>query len=128
MRTEYHVTGDRQKEMVKTIEDVLGEPAVYLRMPTCSYQIGDFTVTKEGALEFDDRTDSKLVEQVYDGLAEAGFTFEAPEERTTAPDPCEGAGLTVNMPRASFTDEALVNLRKIVDSKAALLKKAIGTD
>ena len=128
MRTEYHVPGDRRKEMVKAIEDVLGEPAVYLRMPTCAYQIGDFTVTKEGALEFDDRTDSKLVEQVYNGLAEAGFTFEAQEEEAVPCDPCESAGLTVNMPRASFTDEALTNLHKIVDSKAALLKKAIGTE
>ena len=128
MRMEFNVTGDRRKEMVKAIETILGERAVYMRLPTYAYRIGVFTVTKDGALEFDDRTDSKLVEQVYNGLAEAGFTFEAQEEEAVPCDPCESAGLTVNMPRASFTDEALSNLRKIVDSKAALLKKAIGTD
>jgi len=32
------------------------------------------------------------------------------------------------MPRASLSDEALARLRLIVDSKATLLKKAIGTD
>lgn len=37
-------------------------------------------------------------------------------------------GLTVIMPRSSFTEESLENLRKIVGSKATLLKKAIGTD
>ena len=126
MRTEFNVTGERRKEMVKAIENILGETAVYMRLPSYAYRIGDFTVTKEGALEFSDRMDSKLVEQVYGGLAEAGFTFEVPEKAPA--DPCESAGLTVNMPRATFTDEALGNLRKIVDSKAALLKKAIGTD
>ena len=131
MRTEYHVTGERRKEMVAALENALSESAVYMRMPTCAYRIGDFTITKEGALEYDDRTAPGLVEQVHAGLAEAGFIpTDVPAEPAPAdvPDPCESAGLTVNMPRASFTEEALSNLRKVVDSKAALLKKAIGTD
>ena len=37
-------------------------------------------------------------------------------------------GLTVEFPRSLLSDEALTNLRKIIDSKASLLKKAIGTD
>ena len=130
MRTEFNVTGDRRKEMVKAIETILGECAVYMRLPTYAYRIGDFTVTKDGALEYSDETDRKIAERVIKGLAEAGFTSDTAESapRVTVPDPCESAGLTVNMPRASFTVEALSNLRKIVDSKAALLKKAIGTE
>jgi hypothetical protein len=34
----------------------------------------------------------------------------------------------VSIPRSYFTETALSNLRKIMDSKAALLKKALGTD
>lgn len=37
-------------------------------------------------------------------------------------------GLSVTIPREFFTESALINLRKIVDSKATLLKKALGTD
>lgn len=130
MRMEFNVTGDRRKEMVKAIETLLGKRAVYMRLPTYAYRIGDFTVTKDGALEYGDETDRKIVERVISGLAEAGFASDTAEStpRVTVLDPCESAGLTVNMPRSSFTDEALSNLRKIVDSKAALLKKAIGTD
>lgn len=131
MRTEYHVTGERRKEMVAALENALSESAVYMRMPTCAYRIGDFTITKEGALEYDDRTAPELVERVHAGLTEAGFIpTDAPAEPAAAdvPDPCLNAGLTVNMPRSFFTDEALLNLRKIVDSKAGLLKKAIGTN
>ena len=149
MRTEYHVTGERRKEMVKAIEAILGENAVYMRMPTCAFRIGDFTVTKEGALEFSDWTDSKLVEQVYEGLEEAGFVLDIPNEtvpsataenipdvNTTADtgeavEPVEDAGpvgLTVELPRSALSDEALTNLRKIISSKASFLKKSIGTD
>ena len=169
MRTESHVTGERRKEMVKAIETILGENAVYMRMPTCAFQIGDFTVTKDGALEWPDGTDNETVGRVMAGLEEAGFTASAPAasdenipavlnetipavtaedmsdvstpatseeavEPEKATDPKEHVedagpvGLTVELPRSSLSDEALANLRKIIDSKASLLKKAIGTD
>ena len=126
MRTEFNTSGDRRREMVAAIESILGETANYMRVPTCAYRIGDFTVTKDGALECSDETDTTLIEQVINGLAAAGFAAESAEELHT--DPCESAGLTVNMPRTDFTEDALHHLRKIVDSKASLLKKAIGTD
>ena len=37
-------------------------------------------------------------------------------------------GLTVAVPRDSLSDAAIENLQRIVDSKAALMKKALGTD
>lgn len=37
-------------------------------------------------------------------------------------------GLTVAVPRNSLSDAAIENLQRIVDSKAALIKKALGTD
>ena len=36
--------------------------------------------------------------------------------------------LTVEIPREGFTDEAIENLRKIVSSKSAVIKKALGAD
>ena len=152
MRTEYHVTGERRKEMVKTIEGILGETAVYMRMPTCAFQIGAFTVTKDGVLEYADDTDSENVERIKSGLGEEGFVPDMTEENIPAgeeedapdlpvedalvppaedaPEPPvqESVGLTVEIPRSSLSDDALENLRKIINSKAYLLKKSIGTD
>lgn len=57
---------------------------------------------------------------------------DAPEEAAegTAQETAQeaGIGLTVAMPRESFTDAALENLRKLVDAKAALIKKALAVD
>ena len=46
------------------------------------------------------------------------------EEPETAPQGAD-LGLTVAMPRDSFTDAALENLRKLVDAKGSLIKKAL---
>ena len=154
MEKRYNVTGERRKEMVKVISGIVGMKAVYMRMPTCAYAISNFTVSREGTLAWDERSSEELVEKVLAGLAQAGFTAE-PEETTEeqaetqetaepedsaeadaegtaepeeAAGPQEGIGLTVSLPRESFTDAALENLRKLVDAKAALIKKALAVE
>ncbi len=165
MEKRYNVTGGRRKEMVEAISGIVGIKAVYMRMPTCAYAISNMTVSKEGTLTWDGRTDSGLVEKVLAGLAQAGFTAEPeetaaeetegaagesaaePQESATGPqeaatDAPEGAagetaqaepqdaaiGLTVSLPRESFTDAALENLQKLVDAKGGLIKKALAVD
>ena len=50
-------------------------------------------------------------------------------EETAQAEPQEaGIGLTVSLPRESFTDAALENLRRLVDAKAALIKKALAVE
>ena len=149
MERRFNATGERRKEMVKAISGIVGMKAVYMRMPTCAYAISNFTVSKEGTLVWDERTDSGTVEKVLAGLAQAGFTAELEEtaeaqaepqdsaEETAeaqmepeAPteEPQEGIGLTVSLPRESFTDAALENLHRLVDAKAALIKKALAVE
>ena len=160
MEKRYNVTGERRKEMVEVVSGIVGMKAVYMRMPTCAYAISNFTVSKEGALAWDERSSEELVEKVLAGLAQAGFTAEpektaepqdsteemAEVQKTAGPgdsaeadapetaageesaEPQEGIGLTVSLPRESFTDAALENLRKLVDAKAALIKKALAVE
>lgn len=54
----------------------------------------------------------------------------APEtaEREESSEPQEGIGLTVSLPRESFTDAALENLHRLVDAKATLIKKALAVE
>ena len=76
MEIRYNVTGDRRKALVKIISDTTGARAVYKFMPTCSYEIDYFTVTKDGTLLFDDRADSEEVEKVLETIAASGFDCE----------------------------------------------------
>ena len=144
METRYNVTGEKRKEMVEVISGVVGMRAVYMRMPTCAYAISSITVSRDGTLAWDERTDSRTIEKVKEALAAAGFTAEEtaetaqeggtaeetaePENHADGPETApQGAdlGLTVAMPRESFTDAALENLRKLVDAKGSLIKKAL---
>lgn len=44
------------------------------------------------------------------------------------PENWEGIGLVIEMPRSSFTDTALDNLKRLVESKGSLIKKALGAE
>lgn len=79
MEIRYNVTGARRKELVKVIADTTGAKAKYKFMPTCNFEIGYFTVTKEGALLFDDQADSGEVRKVLEAIAVAGFECETQE-------------------------------------------------
>ena len=94
-----------RKQLVKAIAEITGARPVYKFMPTCAYEIDFFTVTKEGTLEFPDSSDTEIVEQVLEGLAEREFAVissyydngesametdeDLPTEMRTQPDTAE---------------------------------------
>lgn len=64
-------------------------------------------------------------------VAEALETAASDTDTATLSAPDDSAQdntLTIEMPKAGFTDISLDNLQKIISSKTALLKKALGTD
>ena len=74
MIIEFQLTGEKRKELVNTVSEIIGIPAEYQFMPTCAYKIGDFyTVTKEGNLEISDSADSKETEHLMEELKKQGF-------------------------------------------------------
>ena len=146
MRIEFNRTGAERKALVKAISEITGAEAVYKFMPTCAYEIDYFTVTKDGALEFDDRADSEEIENLLEQLAQKGFEGTAPETPDTAAETeteelsaetetsehkptkgeqCESINLTITLPLESV---AVGNLTKLLDAKGGLIKKALGVD
>ena len=122
MIIEFQLTGEKRKELVNTVSEIIGIPAEYQFMPTCAYKIGDFyTVTKEGNLEISDSADSKETEHLMEELKKRGY--DVPD--TTEP---ESTKLTVQMPADFFTEHTLGNLRQICENKAALFQTAFQTD
>ena len=149
MRIHYNVTGEQRKAMVKVIAETTGVQAKYMRTPTYAYEIDYFTVTKDGTLEFSDRSDSEEVEAVLEALGAAGFegigeTAEASETAQETPakagtepqeteDPAadseerDTVELTVTLPMARHTGTSLRNLVNLIYTRAGLLNKALGT-
>lgn len=141
MEIRFHVTGTRRKELVGIISEVIGMKAVYQFMPTCAYVIDNLTIDKEGTLIADERTDLDTIRKVLEAVEAAGIKAEsipeelleqpAAEDATPVGDEApkeESDGLVVSMPLDGFTEGSIENLRRLVDSKQRLIKKALGTD
>lgn len=119
MEIKYNVTGPDRKRLVQAIAQILESDTKYLGVPSCAYQVDNFTISKDGILSFDDQTKSDEAEQLIERLCEMGFEAEI-EESTD--------GLCIELPLKDTTEAAIDNLRRMVDSKATLIKKALGAD
>ena len=120
MIIEFQLTGEKRKELVNTVSEIIGIPAEYQFMPTCAYKIGDFyTVTKEGNLEISDSADGKEVEMLIDKLVHRGYDVPLDEEKN---------GLTVEIPLELVDESTIDRLRKIVENKGELFKAVFKTD
>ena len=154
MKIMYHAEGARRKELAQAISEVTGAEKRYLGVPSCAYAIDYFTVDREGNLNFTDRADSAEVENLIEKLDGMGFHAEpaketVPEEQPVeteavqpiAEDPQAAAteaseeaqptavdGITVSLPKDGFTENAIENLRKLVDSKASLIEKVFNRE
>ena len=146
MRINYEAK-DR-KRMVKAIGEALEEKPVYQGVPSCAYQIAEFSVTRDGDLEFPDDTDPEIINGLLDALEEAGFQFPENEEHAVSEgtEACTNEDgsvtteetavevdqletpteLTISLP--TMESAALERLQKLVDSKASLIQKALNTD
>lgn len=125
MVVEFGRTGNERKELVKAIGELTETKPQYLGTPSYAYKIGAYTVTREGDLEFDEYQPMESVEWLLENLLERGIAAkqsekEEPEEET--------AELNIEMPRDFFTDEAMENLKKIIESKGKLMKKVFNTN
>ena len=127
MKIEFNLKGAERKELVKAISRITGIKAEYQGTPSMNYQIGDFTVTREGNLVYDDKVDPG---ELLNELAEAGFkavnwaaTKEAKEIKDE--DRTEPTTLTIEMPVDKVNTE---NLKRLLDAKGPLIRKALGTD
>ena len=137
MRIEFNVTGAKRKELAASLSELMDMPAEYQYMPTCAYKISYFTVTKDGALEFDEQLTEEQLGKLMEFLSSRGFTAaemptavaeseneETAEETDSAPQ-SENLGLTIGFP----LDKVMVsNLTKLIEAKGSLIKKALGLE
>lgn len=131
----FNVKGESRKAMVKAIEKELGVKARYLGVPSCSYEVGNYTVGRNGELEFADGESMEETAKIIDACVMV--TGTSPEEwdnnqmgaKEADCEPNKGAtagetaGLTVSIP---IEKVKVGNLTALIDSKAGLIKKSLG--
>ena len=138
----YTLAGEQRKQMAQVISEIIQEKVVYKRVPTCAYQIGSFTISKEGVLSWTEDTDAETVKGVVAGLQMMGFTAKTELHIAEQTDSSEKAApddspeeeikdsdkLTVEIPLKLVNEATLANLDRIIEGKGNLIRKAIGAD
>ena len=141
---DFNVKGTERKRLVEAISNYTGADSKYLGAPTFAYEVDRYTIDKDGTVWFDDRGDSEENESLLETLAYEGFvsqdsnlgceedneteTSETVEIDIVPSDEVDGVMFAVEVPREDFTEATLENLHKLVDSKAELIKKALGVN
>lgn len=143
MQIKYNVTGDRRKALVAVMRDVLQDTTRYLGAPSFAFQVGAYTVDKNGTVTCPDGTGEGQIEILIRELAHDGFIGERVGEATKPAEPKEVETispieenpraidlehLAVELPKDGMTSTAMENLRRLTASKETLLKKVLGTD
>lgn len=122
----FNVKGESRKAMVTAIEKEIGGKARYLGVPSCAYEIGSYTVGRNGELEFGDFDEIDEVAPIVDACVMAtGITpSEWEENKYSEETETEGAmELTVTIP---FTKVNVGNLTSLLEAKGSLIKDALG--
>lgn len=107
--------GQRRKDLVKALGEILLWEPIYLGAPTFSYQVGNYVVTRDSEIVCPESCTREIAEQIIFKLKERGF------------DPTD-SNLTlfvVSLPRAMFDDTSLDRLYNLVKSKETILKAAL---
>nr|DAE75106.1 MAG TPA: Putative amidoligase enzyme [Caudoviricetes sp.] len=122
MTLNYNVAGAKRKELVSLIANFTGCEARYKGAPSFSYEVDYFTIDRNGAVSFDDRADSEVIERLIEMLYDNSFIAEPAEEQD------EPTGIAIQIPAAELSEAQLLNLHAIMDAKGTLIKKALGID
>ena len=108
-----------RKELVHKLADHLGVTPVYLAAPSFAYQVGDYTVDRQGNI-LDTRgqvveLDALLADAKEEPILEVNQDIEP-------------TALEVELPLEGYEGQSLRNLLHIIYSKQPLIKKALNLD
>lgn len=122
MRIDYGLAGHNHKAFVKALEKVVGKKSIYEGAPKYGFQLGNWYVDKDGFLIIPRKVSDKEKDRVNQELKECGFE-PVDLKKNEMPD-----SFCISMPLEGFTDQAILNLEKLIASKASLIRKALACD
>ena len=130
----FNVSGDTKKKLVKLISSHLGIESKYLGVPSCAYRIGGYTVNKDGSLSWEE--DDERTTGLLEALKAEGFSATEDDEETEEEvlveeemeEEAEVNRLCISFPKSMYEKHTLENLKNLVESKGALMKKAFRTE
>ena len=115
-------TTDR-KSLAQALATELGTEARYLGVPSCAYQVGDYTINRDGSIDGDlEAIRSFLIRHDYIHQDPAQEDVDTETDTESAPASESEADRTeLSIPCVGFTPQQLINLIRILYSRQKLL-------
>lgn len=105
-----------RKEFTKLLSEKTGTESKYLGAPSFGYQVGAYTVTKLGFLEYDEnKADEVLIRELIAAGELKGLEDDGPDT------------IAVSLPIEGHTPQSLLNVLHIFCAREKLINKAIGS-
>ena len=137
MYINYRTDGEEKKRLVQAVAEITGREVKYLGAPSFSYLVaGVLEISKNGVLAIPDTEDKAEIDRLLSELSARGFVGEGmevheeqpkeePKEETVTMNENE---VVIEIPKDKLPDEAIDNLKRIIESKGELMKHAFGAD
>ena len=126
MEIKFNVTGTARKELVEIISQVVGCKKVYKGMPSAAYEVGNFIISKDGTVSYNEQTEGSIIQAILEKATDAGFTAkteaDAQAKEADLVTAAKDTGLVISFPADKVN---LENLQKLLKSKSELIKKAL---
>ena len=126
MEIKFNVTGTARKELVEIISQVVCCKKVYKGMPSAAYEVGNFIISNDGTVSYDEQTEESTLQTILEKAADAGFTAkteaDAQAKEADLVTAAKDTGLVISFPADKVN---LENLQKLLKSKSELIKKAL---
>ena len=103
MTINYNVTGTERKRLADYISGFMGTEKKYLGAPTFAYQIGYLTVSKDGAVSFEDRGYNSDIDALMAELEGQGFHTEDTIAKADTAEAEANSGEDVGQPNEAET-------------------------
>ncbi len=113
-----------RKALAQALAAEMGTEAQYLGVPSCAYQVGDYTIRKDGSIEGD-------LEAIHDFLIRQGLIQNEPTETNTDPTPAiesDTDTTELSIPCVDLTPQQMINLIRILYSRQKLLATMLKYD
>lgn len=133
---DFNVVGAERKRLVKVISEYMRCDAEYLRAPTFAYAVGCFTISRDGVMFFDSRTNPEEIRGLISNLSKRGFVpyrsyAELQDDELDEEQPADfksvlqhdSYSIVVELPNEAVSMD---NLMKLLKVKGRLIKKALG--
>ena len=126
---------ENRKVLAEHISRLIGEPCRYLGMPSCAYQIGPYTINRDGSITGEDFGDirSFLVENGYvsdliENHSELQQSDADPDDETADTGERHVDGMSISIPLSDFSCQGLSYLLKILYTRQALVNAMTAGD